>query len=378
MPGEDAVAGRRQRPEDDVARLLAPEAQAVGVERGQDVAVPHVRLAHRDAAVLHGEAEAEVGHDRHHNGVAAEASPLGQVEGEQREEDVAVDDRAVLVHRDDPVGVAVEGEPEVGLVRDDGLGQFGRVGRAALVVDVGAVGRDVQGGHRRAELGQDTRRDGTGGAVGAVDDDAQPVETPALNGVDEMVLVVRHRVGIDGDHPHTVSGGTAGRPLRIRHDRIELAFDLPLEVDGQLRPQQAEELDAVIAEGVVRGRDDGAGGLAQHGHRGDARGGEHTEVDDVGPLRGEAGGEGGLEQRARAARVAADHEGRGGEDAGGGAAEGQRQLGGQLLVGNSAHAIGTETGRRHRRPAATAWSTAAPCEPSSGRTSWTPSRGRRG
>ena len=137
-----------------MSRLLAPEAQPVGVERGQDVTVPHVRLAHRDAAALHGEAEAEVRHHRDRHGVAAEPPPLGQVEREQREQDVAVDDAAALVDRDDPVGVAVEGEPEVGLVRDDGAGQLGRVGRPALVVDVGAVGRDVQGGHGRAELGE--------------------------------------------------------------------------------------------------------------------------------------------------------------------------------------------------------------------------------
>ena len=69
-----------------------PEAQPVGVERGQDVAVPDVGLAHGDAAGLHGQAEAEVGHDGDGHRVAGELPPLGQIEREQRQQHVAVDD----------------------------------------------------------------------------------------------------------------------------------------------------------------------------------------------------------------------------------------------------------------------------------------------
>ena len=114
-----------------MARLLATEAQPVGVEGGQHVAVAHVGLEHGDAALLHGEAETEVGHDGHRDRVGGEAPALGQVEGEEREQHVAVDDGARVVDGDDPVGVAVEREAEVGLALDDGQRQLGRVGRAA-------------------------------------------------------------------------------------------------------------------------------------------------------------------------------------------------------------------------------------------------------
>ena len=43
---------------------------------------------------------------------------------------VAVDDAARRVDGDQPVGVAVEGEPDVGAARDDRLGERRRVGRA--------------------------------------------------------------------------------------------------------------------------------------------------------------------------------------------------------------------------------------------------------
>ena len=127
-----------------MARLLAAEAEPVGVERGQHVAVPDGGLAYGDPVALHGQAESEVGHHGDGDGVPGQASPLGQVEGEEGEQHVAVDDGAGVVDRDHPVGVAVEGQAEVGLVLDDRSTQLRRVGRAALVVDVGPVGRGVQ------------------------------------------------------------------------------------------------------------------------------------------------------------------------------------------------------------------------------------------
>ena len=48
-PGEDAVAGGRAGPEDDVPRLLPTQGEAVGIEGGQHVAVAHVGLADGDA-----------------------------------------------------------------------------------------------------------------------------------------------------------------------------------------------------------------------------------------------------------------------------------------------------------------------------------------
>ena len=68
---------------------------------------------------LHGQAEAEVGHDGDDHGVARQLAPLGQVEREEGQQDVAVDDGPAVVDRDDPVGVAVEGQAEVGLVLHD-------------------------------------------------------------------------------------------------------------------------------------------------------------------------------------------------------------------------------------------------------------------
>ena len=64
-------------------------------------------------------------------------------------------------------------------MRDDLGGDDLGVERAAARVDVAAVGRGVgedDSPPPRVELGEELGRDGAGGAVGAVDDDAAAVE----------------------------------------------------------------------------------------------------------------------------------------------------------------------------------------------------------
>ncbi len=114
--------------------------------------------------------EAEVGHHRHHDRFAGEQPSAGQVGGEQGDKAVAVHQVAPGVDGDDPVGVPIEGQPEVRPFSDNRLGQLPGVGRAAPVVDVRAVGLDGQDGD---ELGT-SRLEHCGGAlesgpVGAVE-----------------------------------------------------------------------------------------------------------------------------------------------------------------------------------------------------------------
>ena len=54
---------------------------------------------------------------------AGQGAARQAVEGEDAEDLVAVDDVPVGIDGDEPVGVTVEGEPDVGAAGDDGLGQ---------------------------------------------------------------------------------------------------------------------------------------------------------------------------------------------------------------------------------------------------------------
>ena len=172
------------------------------------------------------------------------------------------------------------------------------------------------------------------------------------------------------------SGRAGGRAGVARAAASSSSSTAASASSGSLVPPGAEQLDAVVGEGVVRGRDHRRRARPRSAHEGHPGRREHAEVDDVGPLGGQAGRQRGLQQRARAAGVAADQEAGARQDPGRGPAEGEGQL------GASARRWRPPGCRRCRNAAAprraTAWSTAEPCGPSSGRTSCSPSRGRRG
>ena len=149
-----AAAGPDSTPSPVVARsrktrwpdCSPPSDQPCGVEGLEHVAVADRGCVDGDAGGRHGPVEAEVGHHRDHHGVAGQAAPLAQVGGEQGQQPVAVDDVAVAVDGDDPVGVAVEGQAQRRPVPATTAAARRRgIGRAAAVVDVGAVGRRRRG-----------------------------------------------------------------------------------------------------------------------------------------------------------------------------------------------------------------------------------------
>ena len=117
-----ARTSRRTRPDSSPSPVVArspkmmwpdcspPEREAAGLHGLEDGAVPHRGGLDPDALGRHGLAEPEVGHDRGHHRVVAEAPPGPQVEGGDGQDVVAVDEAAPLVDRHQPVGVAVEGQ----------------------------------------------------------------------------------------------------------------------------------------------------------------------------------------------------------------------------------------------------------------------------
>ena len=100
-----------------------PSESCAGVERLEHVAVADRGLDHLDPGRLHRQPEPEVGHHGDDDGVVAQGAAAVQVEGADGDDVIAVDDRAGVVDGHQPVGVTVEGEPEVGAVVDDGGGE---------------------------------------------------------------------------------------------------------------------------------------------------------------------------------------------------------------------------------------------------------------
>ena len=134
QPGEQAVAGGGEVGGRSRGRDCSPPSDVAAARRA-----PRARSGRRPAvsttsmpARRHRQAEAEVRHHRDDDGVvgAAARGRAGRARA-MRDDLVAVDDVAGVVDREHPVGVAVEGEPEVGAARDDRGRQRRRVGRAA-------------------------------------------------------------------------------------------------------------------------------------------------------------------------------------------------------------------------------------------------------
>ena len=96
--------------------------------------------------------------------------------GDHGDQLVAVDDVALLVDDDHAVGVAVERDADIGAHLAHLAAERLRRGRAAVAIDVEAVGLDADRDDLGAELPQRLRRHLVGGAVGAVDHDAQAFE----------------------------------------------------------------------------------------------------------------------------------------------------------------------------------------------------------
>ena len=165
----------------------------------------------------------------------------------------------VLVDREHPVGVAVEREPDVGAVRDapracSSLG----VGRAAAVVDVRAVGRGVRARRPSAPSARSTRgRDlGTRRRCAQSTHHAQAVEPAALERRRRGAR--RSRRARRGARSTIADADARRAPARASLDRERRAArprPRASSVVGELAAAGREQLDAVVAERVVAGRD---------------------------------------------------------------------------------------------------------------------------
>ncbi len=290
--------------EDHVPRLLAAEVEAARAHGLDDVAVADLGANQLALLSLDRALEAEVAHHRRDQRLLAQAALANHPRRAERHHRVAVDLVALLVDHDHPIGVAIEGDAEVGLMATDLARRHRGVQRAGVLVDVLAVRLDAQREHLGAELREDRRRDAVGSAVGGVDHDAHAVEGEVLReGRLDEGDVAAGRVVEAKRGPIRVFG----RPLAIHGVAGDQLFELDLHLIGQLEAVRPEDLDAVVLIGVVRGADHHAG-VRAHARRevGDGRRRERPREHDLAAHGADARRERGLEHVARQARVLAD------------------------------------------------------------------------
>ncbi len=115
--GHDPVARRGVLEDDHVAALLATQDGARHLHPLEDVLVADRRPDDLAAGRLDDGLEPAVGEDRDHQPATRQVVPAQPVEGQDPEHLVAVHHAPGGVHRDQPVGVAIEREPGIGAAR---------------------------------------------------------------------------------------------------------------------------------------------------------------------------------------------------------------------------------------------------------------------
>ncbi len=196
--------------------------------------------------------EAEIAHDRGHKRVLSEPSLFHHLERADGHDRVTVNDCPLLVAQDDTVRVAVKGDADLGTVRYHGPGDDLGVERSATLVDVHPVRLVIERDDVRAELDKDARTDLVGGAVCRIHHDAQARKVHAARDGRFYELVVTADRIIDPEGLADLRGRRADGIDGAGEDQVlHLLFDLV----RKLEPVAAEELDAVVLIGVVRGRD---------------------------------------------------------------------------------------------------------------------------
>src|SRR5690606_27482888 len=131
-----------------------------------------------DVHRLEGQLETEIAHQRSNHAVAARAV-FAAVGGNDVEQLVAVHLFALVIHEDNPVAVAIEGDAHVRPFLEHPLAKTLGGGGAALVIDVHSIRLNTHGDHFRPQLAEYVRRDVIGGTVGAVEHDLQTLKAEA-------------------------------------------------------------------------------------------------------------------------------------------------------------------------------------------------------
>ena len=274
-----------------------------------------------------------------------------QVERGDGHDVIAINQPAGFIAEQHPVGVTVVRNADAGLVPDDLAAKILRMHRAAIPVDVHAVGLVAINDDFRAKFAQDAGRGFVGGAVRAVHHHPQAFErqTARKRGLGKFDVTPERVV-----NAHRLANFTGGRADVFDFAAENEVFDLALNFVVELVAVGSEEFDAVVGVGIVRGGDDDAGVGAQAARDvGDAGRRQRADEEHVHAHRKDAGRDGVFEHVARKARILADDDFVAAvsarlafeifENVRGGAAEFQRGFSGDRFnIGRAANAVGAE------------------------------------
>src|SRR5581483_2425980 len=255
--GNQTIAGGGAVHEDDVPRLFAAQVVAVGAHFAAYGGIADFGADQPQSGLLQGLVQAEIAHHRGDDGVGGQLPLAGQGARHDLHHIVAVEHLALAVHQDGAVGVAVQRHAEIGSFSQYRLAHAGGVQRAAVAIDVLAVGIDAQRNHVGAQFVQYVGTDLVGGAVGTVDHHLDAVE----GALALQTRLEEHQVApdcvVDPHRLANLTGSGGGVELAFVEDQL---LDAPLDLVVELEAFVGEEFNAVVLVRIVRRRDHHAGG----------------------------------------------------------------------------------------------------------------------
>ena len=300
--GDDPIAGRHVIVQHDMAGLLAAQIETVLAHMFDHVAVADRRANEVELQTLKVPLETEIRHHRRHDAAAIQLTVAMPSRCDERHDLVAVQLAPLLVDGNEAIAIPIERDADVGAMFNNLLAEEFRMGRATLFIDVEAVRLNAKRHHFRAQFPKHRRRHAIGRAMGAIDDDLQPVEPQAARqcAFDEFDVTA-------GRILEPLGTAEPGRRGELETAVVHQVFDLRLVRVGELVAVGAKQLDTVIFERVVRRRNDdaeiGPQGPRQHGHR---RCRHRADQDRIHAHRDEARGQCGFQHIAGKPGVLAD------------------------------------------------------------------------
>ena len=340
----ESVSGWQQVGEDDVSRLLAPEADPASLHFRAHVGVADRAAMECDARLAQRRLEPEVAHHGRHDTAACQPTGTLEMAGRHEEHTVAVDDPAAAVDQDHAVAVAVEGEAQPAPLRDHRRPQRLRMRRTTLRVDIAAVRRRVQFDDGDTEPLQHAGRDPAGRPVCAIDGNRRARDANVPHDTDQVIDVGIEQV--PAFERRLVGVGRVARGADSRDPRLQAA----LEPGRRLRPRGLQDLDSVVRIRVVRSRDgDARIETATSRDDGHTRRRRDADADQRTAARPHSGRETLLDPRARVPSIAPAHDTRrSAQFLGKGRAETRDRISVERRdARHAAHAIGAKQDARH-------------------------------
>ncbi len=341
--GQHAGVGVPELREVEVAGVLAAEDRPRAGHLGLDEGVANSR-PNGVPAVLGDDLGDRLGRDQVVD--HGRTGVLGQLaRGDERGEHRRADDLAALVDDEAAVGVAVEGQPDVGAELDDlrlQVRRVGRVDRVRLVVREAAVELEVQRRHLERQALEDGRHGVPAHAVARVNNDRERPDV--LDAGDELL----HVRGVSGQQ--VLLADRAGLAVVGGQPLVEVALGVGAQLReagvlaDRLGARQAQ-LDAVVARRVVAGGEHRARHVQRAGGVVEQVGGPQPRLDDVDALARGALGEGPAQLDAGLPHVPRGDDAGAAGEAGEGGTERAGDVGVQLARAEPADVIGLDDGR---------------------------------